>query len=130
MVAPSRIPGGGMIIERRSFLTAGAGVLAGGGFTQPAAAAGPGLKPGGGDQSAAFAKALVAAAAAGRALVLEPGTYRIAGVALPPGARIEGSPGATRLLAAGPGPILRGEGGKDVVLTGLVLDGGNVVMEK
>ncbi|MDQ0469683.1 TIGR03808 family TAT-translocated repetitive protein [Labrys wisconsinensis] len=119
-----------MVIERRSFLTAGASALAGGGLIGPAAAAAPGLKPGGADQSAAFAKAVAAAAASGRPLQLEAGAYRVGGVAVPPGTRIEGIPGATRLVAIGPGPILRAEGGGDLALAGLTLDGGNAGMDK
>ena len=113
-------------MQRRSFLTAGAGGLLLG-------AAGPALpqfkhqalRPdGSSDHTAAFARALAAAAAASKPLVLEAGTYRISGVELPDGSIVAGTPGATRLLASAPGPVLKAASAARVSLSGLVVDGG------
>ena len=112
-------------MKRRSFLTAGVAgaVLAASGAT----GAQTRLRPNASDnQSAALAQALAEASAGDMPLVLAPGTYRIGGVDMPAGARIEGTAGATRLLAAKPGPIFRGQAGSRLRLAGLIFDGANL----
>jgi uncharacterized secreted repeat protein (TIGR03808 family) len=111
---------------RRSLLTAGAGGLVLATASPALALSKPeALSPdGSSDQTAAFARALAAAAAARKPLTLEAGTYRISGVELPDGSVITGTPGATRLLASAPGPVLKAASAARVTLSGLVVDGG------
>lgn len=83
-----------------------------------------GLRPGATeDQSAALRKALAAAASRQAPLLIGPGRYRIADVALPDGVRLIGIPGATRLIAARNAPLLTARGHKAISVKGLDLDG-------
>ncbi|WP_162261699.1 TIGR03808 family TAT-translocated repetitive protein [Bosea sp. Root381] len=83
-----------------------------------------GLRPGSpDDQSRQLQAALAEAARSEAPLLIAPGRYRIARVALPEGARLIGVPGATRLLAARPGPLLVARGIGRAALSGMVLDG-------
>lgn len=83
-----------------------------------------GLRPGSpDDQSSLLRKALAEAAARQAPLVIPPGRYRIADVALPEGTRLIGVPGASRLVTARGGPLLLARGLGRAALTGLTLDG-------
>lgn len=75
------------------------------------------------DQSRQLQAALGEAARREAPLVIAPGRYRIARVVLPEGARLIGVPGATRLAAARPGPLLVARGIGRATLSGMVLDG-------
>ena len=119
-----------MLTPRRSFLTGGAAGLIAAAAPGAAFAAG-GLAPDSqADQSAAFAAALAAAARAGKPLLLGPGRYRLAEVALPDGAAVLGIAGQTRLVAAKGGvPLLRASGAGSIRLEGLVLDGASQALD-
>lgn len=75
------------------------------------------------EQTRALQKAIDEAARAQQPLWLAPGRYRTAELTLPPGARIAGQRGATRLLLAGGGTLFSARGGGDIALTGVTLDG-------
>jgi uncharacterized secreted repeat protein (TIGR03808 family) len=77
----------------------------------------------GGDATAALRRAIDAATRAGRPVVLPEGTLRSATLRLPDGARLVGSPGATRLTLVGGGPLVAAESGARVALSGLTFDG-------
>lgn len=124
------------MISRRTLLAgAGAWAATGAAAQQPRPAPRPlgslgldaaafGLRPGATeDQSAALRKALAAAASRQAPLLVGPGRYRIADVALPDGARLIGIPGATRLVAARNAPLLTARGHRAVSVQGLELDG-------
>lgn len=86
--------------------------------------AGLGLRPDAADdQGAVLQRALAEAARSGRDLHLPPGRYRVAGVALPSSTRLVGVPGLTRLVQAGPGPVLTGKGAARITLAGLTVEG-------
>jgi uncharacterized secreted repeat protein (TIGR03808 family) len=124
-------------MDRRLFLTAalGAAALA----PKPAAAAysealdlrgtvdasAPALVPGSDvDQGAVLQALLNAAAAKDEPLVLAPGSYLVSNVVLPARTRLQGIPGATRLVfAGGDAPMLTAERAELVHLDGLVIDG-------
>jgi uncharacterized secreted repeat protein (TIGR03808 family) len=83
-----------------------------------------GLRPGApDDQSRALTAALAEAGKRQQPLLLPPGRYRVAKVALPDGARLIGAPGATVLVPAQPGPLLVATKARRIALTGLTLDG-------
>lgn len=87
-------------------------------------AAEAGLRPGAAeDQGAALAKALAAAADAGRPLFLPPGRYRVSEVTLPSHAHLVGVPGESRLIFAGGPFMLKAEHGERLRLEGVALDG-------
>jgi len=77
------------------------------------------------DQSRRFQRAIDDAAAGGRVLRLPPGTFVISNIDLPDGARIEGVPGATRLIYGGRGHAMLAEGARRIQISGLILDGAN-----
>lgn len=74
------------------------------------------------DQSKAFRALLQEAQRRRLPVMLPPGDYRLSGIALHDGLTLSGTPGATRLIAAAPGPILMAEGQERLTLTGLTLD--------
>lgn len=78
------------------------------------------------DQSRRLQQALAEAERRGAPLLLPPGRYRLSQVVLPEGARLVGVPGATQLLAAAPGPILRAARIGRAALSGLTFDGGDM----
>ncbi len=127
-----------MILNRRRFLAltaAASGVAA-----APAAIAAPaaspisalgidaaqfGLRPGSSDdQSRVLQRALDETARTRSPLTIAPGTYRIGGVKLPPGAQLIGVRGATRLMLVDDRPLISAERADHVGLSSLVLDGG------
>jgi uncharacterized secreted repeat protein (TIGR03808 family) len=123
-------------LQMALFGTLGLGSLGACGFVAPALARATalggfgldattlGLKPGSpDDQSAALSKALGEAAKRQLPLLLPPGRYMAAGVALPDGANIIGVPGATQLVAARPVAILTAGKLKRISLSGLGFDG-------
>lgn len=75
------------------------------------------------DQSQRLRAALAAAARRSVPLLLPPGRYRLAEVALPEGAQLIGIPGETRLVTADGGPVLVARNLARASLSGLVLDG-------
>src|SRR5260370_3455625 len=74
------------------------------------------------DQSRALQRAIEQTAAARVPLMLPPGVYRTGNLTLPAGARLIGSPGATRLLFTGRASLLSAKAADHVALTGLILD--------
>jgi len=83
-----------------------------------------GLRPGSpDDQSRQLQAALAEAARREAPLIIAPGRYRVARVVLPDGARLVGVPGATRLVASQPGPLLAARGVGRAALSGITLDG-------
>ncbi len=128
------------MLNRRSFLTAAAGVTA----ISPALAAQPlagiqsaamrgsinaselGLARGGlDDQSKAFNRMLQKASDADQSVFIPPGVYVVSNITLPARVRLSGVPGATRIVHGGDGHFLAGEGSAHVELSGLVIDGAN-----
>lgn len=128
------------MLNRRSFLTAAAGVAA----ISPALAAQPlagiqsaamrgsinaselGLARGGlDDQSKAFNRMLQKASDADQSVFIPPGVYVVSNITLPARVRLSGVPGATRIVHGGDGHFLAGEGSAHVELSGLVIDGAN-----
>ena len=75
------------------------------------------------DASVALQSAIAAATGAGRAFVLPAGTVRTAALRLPDGAQLIGSPGSTRLVLEGEGPLLTADRAARIALSGLALDG-------
>ena len=86
-----------------------------------------GVRPGApDDQTGRLQHAIDAAARARRPLTLPPGHYRAGALRLPTGAQIVGVRGATYLsLTHGPS-LLSCDGGEDITLSGLTLEGGNL----
>ena len=80
------------------------------------------------DQSAVLQRAVERAAAAGAVLRLPPGSYRASGLQLPSYAAIAGVAGATRITLAGGSSLLSSGGSDRISLSGLVLDGANIVL--
>lgn len=120
---------------RRHFLT-GIGSAAVAAVTLPAQAA-PQLTPVGvdaaqlgvragssDDQTIPLQRAIDQAASMRAPLSLTPGTYRVAGLTLPPGTQIAGMAGATRLIANRAKPIFTSNRSHDVQLSGIIFDGG------
>lgn len=75
------------------------------------------------DQSRALQTALDEAARRGGHLLLEPGLYIASGLRITSSLNITGSAGHSRLVQAGPDPVLTIEGASGVRLDGLVIDG-------
>jgi len=76
------------------------------------------------DQTRALQRAIDDAATSGAPLALAPGTYRTAKLTLPAGTRLVGAGPATRLKLADGDALLQGNGGDDIALADLTLDGG------
>jgi uncharacterized secreted repeat protein (TIGR03808 family) len=76
------------------------------------------------DQTASLQRAIDRAASARTPLTLAAGTYRASGLELPPGAQINGVPGATRIVANRARPIMSSAHAGDVRLSGIAFDGG------
>lgn len=133
--APAGSHEGGLHGSRRHLLAGMAGLVAGAASTgveaapQSPAPRAPAIpRPDTGlDVSDALVRAL--ARSRGGTLRLEPGRYLVSGVVLPPGTHLAGVPGATRLVAAGPGPMLIAEAGGPVWLEGLDLDGAGQTLQ-
>ncbi len=130
-----------MTINRRHLLTASAATVAAAAsasvaFAAPAADAGLdgrqlGLRSSEtDDQTAALQRAIDQAASARLPLLLPPGTLRAAGLILPAGVQISGVPGATRLVANRPKPILASTSADNVRLAGIAFDGGGQALPK
>ena len=84
-----------------------------------------GLRPGSNeDQTGALQRAIDQAASTRQPLTLSPGTYRAAGLELPPGSNISGVPGATRIVANRARPIFSAAHANDVRISGIAFDGG------
>lgn len=90
-----------------------------------AAVVGADLAPGPGDRTEAFRTGLARAIAENRPFVLAPGTYRLKPIALPDGARIEGTAGLTTLVLVGEGTLLSAGPARRIGLAGLAFDGRN-----
>src|SRR5256885_2022211 len=75
------------------------------------------------DQTEALQRAIDRTAGARLPLILAPGGYRARGLVLPPGARLIGVPGATRIVATDDAPIIVSRGADHVLLSGIVFDG-------
>jgi uncharacterized secreted repeat protein (TIGR03808 family) len=83
-----------------------------------------GIRPGGGDKMSRKLGELIARAASQNMPVfLPPGDYQVSNLVLPHGSRITGVPGASRLIYAGNGFLLRADGAGHVALSNLVIDG-------
>lgn len=85
-----------------------------------------GIEPG--DISAkaqAFSKMLKAASSRNLPVFLPAGTYALSSIDLPDNIRLEGVPGATRLVYSGDGYFMRANGAKRVEFANLILDGAN-----
>ncbi|OBZ95934.1 Tat protein [Pararhizobium polonicum] len=76
------------------------------------------------NQSQAIARLFREAAGQGLPVFLPAGDYRVSGITLPDNLWLSGVPGRTRLIHAGGGPFLTGEGLGRLTLSDLVLDGG------
>lgn len=92
-----------------------AGVTASGFGVEPNSAA---------DQTQALQRAIDATAPLGQPLHLPPGNYRVRQLTLKPGTQLLGSPGHSVLRYVGDDGFLAAEGGRDMRLDGVVLDGG------
>ena len=88
------------------------------------------LRPSNEDQTATLQRAIDQAAAARTPLTLSPGTYRAAGLELPPGTQIAGVAGATRIVANRARPIFSAAHASDVRISGISFDGGGQAMPK
>jgi uncharacterized secreted repeat protein (TIGR03808 family) len=80
------------------------------------------------DQSKAFNRLLRDAARRGMPVLLPAGDYLLSGITLPDNLWLSGVPGLTRLVHAGGGGFLSGEGPGRLTLSDLVLDGGGKVL--
>ncbi len=76
------------------------------------------------DQTAILQQVLDEAASRKQPLALPPGRFRIRSLTLRPGTRLVGSHGLTVLAAVGGGPLLFAEDAPDLLLEGIILDGG------
>lgn len=85
-----------------------------------------GVRPGASDdQSRALQRAVDQAARTRAPLMLAPGIYRAGDLKLPGGAQLFGVRGATRLVMIRGPSLLAAEGGDNITLSGLTLDGGD-----
>jgi uncharacterized secreted repeat protein (TIGR03808 family) len=121
---------------RRHFLTGLAGAAAATAALPAAAAPQPfttagldaaqlGVRPGtSDDQTMLLQRAIDQAASTRVPLSLSAGSYRAAGLTLPPGTQISGMAGATRLIANRAKPIFTSARANDVQLSGITFDGG------
>lgn len=75
------------------------------------------------DQTRTLQRLVDTSAATGRPLYLPPGRYDVSGLTLPDDIRLTGVAGATRLVQAGGGPLLRAEGGRRIEISGITLEG-------
>jgi len=75
------------------------------------------------DQSRALQRAIDETARTRSPLAIAPGTYRVSGIKLAPGAQIVGVRGATRLVPTDGHPLLSALRADHIGLSGLVLDG-------
>ncbi|HKA81583.1 MAG TPA: TIGR03808 family TAT-translocated repetitive protein [Xanthobacteraceae bacterium] len=127
-----------MELDRRRLLTltaaAGAGVSVSSAQAAPAASPASalgvdgaqfGLRPGSADdQSRTLQRAIDEVARSRAPLALAPGVYRVGNIKLPAGAQLVGTRGATRLLLTDGPSLIAANGADNVMLSGLVLDGG------
>jgi uncharacterized secreted repeat protein (TIGR03808 family) len=85
-----------------------------------------GVRPGAlDDQSKAFAKMLEVASDRDTPLFLPPGVYVVSNLSLPPRVRLQGVPGASRIVYGGDGHLLLAERSDRVELSGITFDGAN-----
>jgi uncharacterized secreted repeat protein (TIGR03808 family) len=85
-----------------------------------------GVRPGAlDDQSKAFAKMLEVASDRDTPLFLPPGVYVVSNLSLPPRVRLQGVPGASRIIYGGDGHLLLAEDSDRVELSGITFDGAN-----
>jgi len=77
------------------------------------------------DGSKAFGALLNEASSRNMPVFLPPGIYQLSNSELPANVRLQGVPGATRLLYSGDGRFLSARGSKRVSLSGLTIDGAN-----
>lgn len=119
--------------DRRHFLTGGSALAAAGLIQATQAHAAPavarsvadfGVKPGGGDQTAALQKAIDAIAAAGEAVHIPGGAYQTGPLTLPANCAVTGVPGQTQLFGKPGQPIFEAAENLTLHLFGLTLDGG------
>jgi uncharacterized secreted repeat protein (TIGR03808 family) len=117
-----------MPIDRRRFITGAlTGVVV---LEAPLSAYGldavpHGVRPGAAeDQSRPLLRALEQASRTRAPLMLAPGAYRVGDIKLPDGAQLFGVRGATRLLMTRGPSLLSAEGGNNITISGLTLDGG------
>ncbi|MCB1383842.1 MAG: TIGR03808 family TAT-translocated repetitive protein [Notoacmeibacter sp.] len=77
------------------------------------------------DQSRVFQKMLEKAALRDTPVFLPPGTYPVSNITLPDRVRLQGVPGATRIVYTGNGHLFAGENSRLVSLDGIDFDGQN-----
>lgn len=84
-----------------------------------------GLRPGSEDDQTEQLNALLRQAArdGGLVVTLAPGRYRMAGIVVPDGVTLAALPGATRIVAAGPGPLVTARNAARIGLSGLNFEG-------
>src|SRR5947209_70628 len=75
------------------------------------------------DNTEALQRAIDRTAGARLPLILAPGVYRARGLVLPPGARLIGVPGATRIVATDNAPVIVARGADHILLSGIIFDG-------
>lgn len=75
------------------------------------------------DSTAALQREINAAAKAGRAAVIPPGTTYISKLVLPPNVRLVGAGGSSRLVALGQGPLLTADQAESVTIENITFDG-------
>ena len=108
-------------MNRRSVLAAPLG-LAGTGVAR--AAADSGIAPDAGtDQSRAFSRLIARAVEERMPVFLPAGDYILSNIRLPSAIRIEGVPGATRIVYGGGGSLFTAADAVEIALDGLVIDG-------
>lgn len=130
-----------MDLNRRHLLNASAAGIAGAVVASDAARAAPptstlgrdatqyGVRPNSpDDQTRALQRAIDDAARAQAPLALPPGIYRSGPLKLPSGAQLIGVRGATKFLFGGGPSLFISEGGNNVGLTGLTLDGAGIAL--
>ncbi|WP_295806216.1 TIGR03808 family TAT-translocated repetitive protein, partial [uncultured Nitratireductor sp.] len=110
----------GLSIPRTAFADAALGRMAAG-----AANAGDfGIEPGAAeDQTSALSTLLERASVEATPIFLPPGRYLLSGLSLPRHVRLLGVPGATHLVQAGAGALLKAGTSERLTLSGLTLDG-------
>src|SRR6266516_2827979 len=116
-----------MTIDRRRLLAGflpGAAALAAPFSAYGLDAAQFGVRPGApDDQSRALQRAIEQASRTRAPLVLAPGAYRAGDLKLPDGAQLFGVRGATRLVITHGPSLLSCEGGTNITISGVTLDG-------
>lgn len=78
------------------------------------------------DQSRAFSRLLAKTSEERRPVFLPAGDYIVSNINLPRSIRIEGVPGATRILFGGDGYLFVAEDAEQIALDGIVIDGRNL----